>query len=54
MRLTMNNSQPHAGTATAFVVRLSLISTLFMPMLCYGQAGENIASLCSTKTTHAI
>jgi len=41
----MNNSQPHAGTATVFVVRLSLIQALFMPMLCYGQAGENIASL---------
>ncbi len=41
MRLTIINSQRHAGTIMAPVVSLCLFSALFMPVPSYGKAGEN-------------
>ena len=37
----------HAGAVAILVVSLNLISILFMPIPCYGQAGENIAPLAA-------
>jgi len=37
----------HAGAVATLVVSLNLISILFMPIPCYGQAGENIAPLAA-------
>ena len=49
MRRTINNSLPHAGDVTSLIASLSLITILFMPTSCYGQAGENFAPLATVS-----
>jgi putative alpha-1,2-mannosidase len=49
MRRTINDSLPHAGEGTAFIAGLSLITILFMPISCYGQAAENFAPLATVS-----
>ena len=45
----MNNSLLRADNVTVLVVSLNLISAMFMPIPCYGQAGENIAPLATVS-----
>jgi len=45
MELRIDKCQPHTGLVTALVIRLNLISTLFISIPCYGQTGENLAPL---------
>lgn len=43
VRPRRNGRRPHDGIVTVLVVSLSLMSVPFMPIPCYGQAGENLA-----------
>jgi len=45
----MNNSRPHASAITALIARLSPITVLFISVVCYGQALENLAPLATVS-----